>query len=675
MKFKIFLLICFSLTAIFSQNKRALKPEDLYKIVSVSDPQISPDSKWISFTASVPNLEDNKSNSDIWIVSRDGSQIKKLTNSPGADFKAKWLKSGSALVFISDRLGSDALFLINADGGEAELISEAEFDFSNFVISEDDKFIVAEARTQLDDKEYFENWTKKELPLCEARTIDRLLFRQWNTWLGDERNQLFKIDFASGVITNLIAEDIDVPPVSLTSNHDFDVSPDGLNLCYVANIDSQLAVSTNHDLFVKDLLTDVITKITSNLAKDSQPHYSPDGNYIAFTSMNKPGYESDTEVLTLYNTKSGEIERITDSIDISVEEIVWSDDSRYLFFNALEKGRCNIYRSDLQGNLTQLTYEGYDVDIQVSSDENFITFARSFNHMPYEIFKLDLQNNEVSQLTNFNKNFLEEIDLPVLEDFWFIGAEGDSVHGFIQRPPNFDSSKKYPVILTIHGGPQNMWADRLMTRWFTFPLISSPGYVGVFINPRGSSGYGAKFREEVSRDYGGRCYTDLMNGLDYVIENYDFVDEERQAAIGGSFGGYMVNWIIGHTDRFKCVVSHASLYNLISFYGATEELWFPAWDMGDTPWTDKAIYEKWSPHNYAQNFSTPTLVTHGLNDFRVPFAESLQLFTALRRQGVDSRLVVFPDDAHVIYKSQNNVRWWKEIHLWFEKYLKGFTSM
>jgi dipeptidyl aminopeptidase/acylaminoacyl peptidase len=290
--------------------------------------------------------------------------------------------------------------------------------------------------------------------------------------------------------------------------------------------------------------------------------------------------------------------------------------------------------------------------------------------MPYEIFKLDLQNNEVSQLTNFNKNFIEEIDLPVLEDFWFTGAEGDSVHGFIQRPPNFNSSKKYPVILTIHGGPQNMWADRLMTRWFTFPLISSPGYIGVFINPRGSSGYGAKFREEVSRDYGGRCYTDLMNGLDYVLENYDFVDEKRQAAIGGSFGGYMVNWLIGHTDRFKCVVSHASLYNLISFYGATEELWFPAWDMGDTPWTDKAIYEKWSPHNYAQNFSTPTLVTHGLNDFRVPFAESLQLFTALRRQGVDSRLVVFPDDAHVIYKYQNNVRWWNEIHRWFEKYLK-----
>ena len=215
-----------------------------------------------------------------------------------------------------------------------------------------------------------------------------------------------------------------------------------------------------------------------------------------------------------------------------------------------------------------------------------------------------------------------------------------------------------------------MWADRFMTTWFTFQLVCSPGYVGVFINPRGSSGYGSKFREEVSLDYGGKCYNDLMKGLDYVIENYDFVDADKQVAIGGSFGGYSVNWIMGHTDRFDCIVSHAGLFNLMSFYGATEELWYPAWDMGSTPWDEPELYNKWSPHNYVKNIKTPTLVTHGELDFRVPFAESLQLFTALQRKGVPSRLIVFHDEGHGIEGLQNNIRWWKEMHRWFETYLK-----
>jgi dipeptidyl aminopeptidase/acylaminoacyl peptidase len=215
-----------------------------------------------------------------------------------------------------------------------------------------------------------------------------------------------------------------------------------------------------------------------------------------------------------------------------------------------------------------------------------------------------------------------------------------------------------------------MWADRFMSSWFTFQLVCSPGYAGIFINPRGSTGYGSEFREQVSRDYGGRCYRDLMKGLDYILDNYDFVDAERLAAMGGSFGGYSVNWIMGQTGRFDCIVSHAGLYNLTSFYGATEELWFPEWDMGKSPWDEPELYHKWSPHRLAGEFGTPTLVTHGQKDFRVPFAESLQLFTALKRQGVASRLVVFPDEGHVISAPQNNVRWWMEIHRWLEEYLK-----
>jgi dipeptidyl aminopeptidase/acylaminoacyl peptidase len=237
------------------------------------------------------------------------------------------------------------------------------------------------------------------------------------------------------------------------------------------------------------------------------------------------------------------------------------------------------------------------------------------------------------------------------------------------KPPGFVEGKKYPLVLTVHGGPQGMWADRFMVTWFNFQLVSSKGYVGLFLNPRGSEGYGSEFKAQVSRDYGGRCYEDLMRGLDAALERYEFIDRSRMAVIGGSFGGYAVNWIIGHTDRFRCAVSHAGLYNLTSFFGATEEIWFPAWDMGSTPWDEPELYDRWSPHRFAGGFKTPTLVTHGELDFRVPFAESLQLFTALKQRKVPARLVAFPDEGHVIEKPQNNVRWWKEIHRWLEKHL------
>jgi dipeptidyl aminopeptidase/acylaminoacyl peptidase len=226
------------------------------------------------------------------------------------------------------------------------------------------------------------------------------------------------------------------------------------------------------------------------------------------------------------------------------------------------------------------------------------------------------------------------------------------------------------MVLVIHGGPQGMWADRFMDTWWTFPLVSTPGYVGLFLNPRGSDGYGAQFKAEVSRDYGGKCYEDLMAGVDAVIAEYGFVDAGRLAVVGGSFGGYSTNWIIGHTDRFKAAVSHAGLFNLMSFFGATEELFYATWDMGDAPWDDPELFDKWSPHNHAESFSTPTLVTHGELDYRVPFAESLQLFTALQHRDIPSRLVVFPDEGHVILGPQNNVRWWREIHRWLGMYLE-----
>ena len=668
-KFSLIVMIIVITFSISFAQKKPLTAEDMYKIREVYDPQVSPDGQWIAYTVAVASIEKNSHNSDIWLIPVNGGTPRQITASPESDHSPRWSPDSKQIAFISDRNGESNVYLININGGEAKQVTFSDFSLGGPVWSKDGKYILCTSRVLPEGKTDIENWTEEELPECEARTTDHLLFRQWDRWLGDKRNHLFLVDMSNGEVQDVTPGDYDNPPVTLSTNHDYDISPDGKEIAFTRNIDKLMTMSTNHEIFIKNLETNEETKITTNPAYDSQPYYSPDGKYIAYVSMQKPGYESDRRCLTIYNRGTKEIKRITESLDRSSAAMVWALDSKRIYFYGRVEGRSPIYEVDLAGNVKQIVNDGYNINLTITPDGKKLVFNRGYNHMPYEVFTLDLANNETKQLTNTNEEFLAEYDLPKLEEFWFEGADGDKVQGFILRPPGFDASKKYPAVLTIHGGPQNMWADRFMTDWWTFQLVSSPGYVGVFINPRGSAGYGSKFREQVSREYGNRTFTDLMKGMDYVIANYDFVDSDKLAAIGGSFGGYSVNWINGHTDRFKCIVSHASLFNLTSFWGATEELFYASWDLGDSPWEDKELFEKWSPHNYVQNFKTPTLVTHGLNDYRVPYGESLQLFTALQMRGIPSRLVSIPGEGHVITGIQNNIRWWKEMHCWLATYL------
>ncbi|HER43508.1 MAG TPA: S9 family peptidase, partial [Candidatus Eisenbacteria bacterium] len=272
-------------------------------------------------------------------------------------------------------------------------------------------------------------------------------------------------------------------------------------------------------------------------------------------------------------------------------------------------------------------------------------------------------------LTDINEEILANLEMNPVEEFWFEGADGARVHGMIVKPPFFDGGEKYPLILLIHGGPQGAFGDDFHYRW-NAQMFAAPGYVVAMINPRGSTGYGQEFTDEISGDWGGKAYIDLMNGVDHLLEAFPFIDGDRMAAAGASYGGYMVNWIEGHTDRFDCLVSHAGVYNLTSMYGATEELWFPEWEFGGTPWSSKETYAKWSPHEFAADFVTPCLVVHGENDFRVPYGEGLQLFTALQRQGVPSKLLFFPDEDHFVRKPLNAELWWRTLHEWFAAYLR-----
>lgn len=651
---------------IMAGEKRAMMPEDYYALSSISDPQVSPDGKRIIYAVSVPDIENNSSNRDLWIIPFEGGKPRRLTHQPESDGSPVWSPCGKKIAFISGRSGTDNIWLLSMDGGEAVQLTDSETDLDSPIWSRDGRFILCTSRVTPQDDPDPENPLEEELPKCKARTINRLLFRQYNTWLGDERNHILLISVEDGTIRDLTPGDFDTPPVSLSSSHDFDISPDGEEVCYVRTDAEVLALSTNHEIYTMGLESGLSRKMTTNPALDREPHYSPNGMYIAYAAMSKPGYESDTQHLAVYDRHSGESRRLTQSLDRSVRNIVWHPGGKRLYFVSQELGRSHIFTVDIQGRqVDRLTEEGYNTNLSITPDGKHLIFMRSVAHRPVEIFTMPSKGGPVRQITDLNTQAAAQFDLPPVEDIWFTGAQGDRVHGLLIKPPMIEDGRKYPLVLVVHGGPQGMCSDS----WGSRRLITAPGYGALLLNPRGSTGYGAKFREEVSRDYGGRCYDDLMAGLDYVIEHFDWIDSDRLAAMGGSFGGYMVNWIMGHTDRFKCLHCHAGLYNLVSFFGATEELWFPAWDMGKTPWDEPELYAKWSPHTYAANFKTPTLISHGELDYRVPIGEGLMLFTALQVQGVPSRFLYFPDESHGIRKIQNALRRWKEIFRWFETYL------
>ncbi len=298
----------------------------------------------------------------------------------------------------------------------------------------------------------------------------------------------------------------------------------------------------------------------------------------------------------------------------------------------------------------------------------YVVHTRHSANKPVEIYRSRLDAEESTPLTKENTSLAEALDIPPAETFTFEGSGGAKVGGLLLKPPGFDPNKKYPVVFLIHGGPQGAWHDEWHNRW-NYGMFTSPGYVGVAINPRGSTGYGQEFTDQISRDWTGRVYEDLMKGLDHALEAYPFLDRERIAALGGSYGGFMVNWIAGHSDRFKALVSHAGVFDLHSMYFSTEELWFAEWEFGGPPWKSPKIYEEQSPSRFVDNFKTPTLVIHGALDFRVPDAQGFSMFTALQRKGVASRLVYFPDEGHWIAKPGNRVLWWSEVHLWLAKYL------
>ncbi|MFZ0389438.1 MAG: S9 family peptidase [Calditrichia bacterium] len=676
-KFLSFILIFFISLPLMAE-KKAFSIEDLYHIKGVSGPQVSPDGKQVVFSVTEYNLAEGTQNSDLYLMNSDGGNVRRLTRNSSTDHRPRWSEDGRKIYFMSGRNKGEQLWEMPLNGGEPRQLTYFPDGISNPEISTGGEKVVFSSRVYPEcgaDTSCNLKISKAmdEGPL-QAHMADSLLYRHWTSWKDGTRRHIFVQPLhtengSGGNIIDLSPGNYESPSFSLAGATGYDISPDGKELCFVSNRDSNEAETTNKDLWLVSLSGGQVKNITdNNEAYDGNPLYSPDGRYIAFLKQVVPTYEADRFRLALYDRKSGGFRVLTEDFDYWVSDFQWAPDSRSIFFTAEVKGQVPLYKVDINGGKVQPVLDAKTIgSFDISADGKWIYFSRRAIAEPTEIYRATASGKDLQRLTVFNKEIEDSVDIRPAEELWISSPTGKKIHTFLIKPHDFDPGKKYPLIVNVHGGPQSQWADAFRGDWQVYP---GAGYVLAFPNPHGSTGYGQEFTEAISKDWGGKVYQDVMAVTD-SLSKLPYVDAERMGAMGWSYGGYMMMWLEGHTKRFKALVSMMGVYNLASMYGTTEELWFPDWDLGGAPWENPDMYKKWSPHNYVKNFSTPCLVITGEKDYRVNFTESLQFFTALQKMGVPSRLIVFKNDGH--WPSYiKSMPFYYNAHLdWFHKYLGG----
>ncbi len=659
----------------FSQQKHPITVEDLWKVGRVSDPQVSPDGRTVAYEVTSYSMEENEGWTNIYLVSIDGGEVRELDTGFKSSSDPVWSPDGKEIAFVAaDSSGVSQVYVEDAAGGPASRLTNIALGVSGLLWSSDGRHIAFASDVFpecLTDSCNAARENELENGKVKAKFFTHLPYRVWNYWKDGKRSHLFVVNVDSGTTVDLTPGDYDTPPIDLGGRMDYSFSPDGKEVCYVKNTAQMVAVSTNNDLFTVSVDGGASKRITANPANDNQPLYSPDGRYIAYRAQMIPGFESDRSRLMLYDRKDGRLVNLTMKYDRSVDEVVWSPDGKVLYFNADDEGYHNIFKVDVStGIVVRLTHHSTNEDMTITHDGKYLVFLRQSVTHPDDIYKMDIATGKVTQLTHANDALLSQLDMNPWEPFWFDGAGGTKVEGFIIKPPDFDPHKKYAMVYLVHGGPQGQWMDEFHYRW-NAEMFAAPGYVAVMVNPRGSTGYGQKFTDEISGDWGGKVFVDLMNGVDYAVRHYKFIDKNRIAAAGASYGGYMMNWMEGHNDKgiFKCLVSHDGVYDAVSMFGSTEELWFPIWEFKGTPWTNPKLYHKWSPSSYVKNFKTPMLVIHGQEDFRLDVSQGFQLFTALQMMHVPSEMLYFPNEYHFVTKPQDARLWWDTVLGWIGKYV------
>lgn len=673
-------------------EKRPFALDDLLAIERVSDPQLSPDGQWVAYSLRQPNAAKSAATSQIWIIPSGGGSPRQLTKHAKGASRPRWSPDGKSIAFLSARSGSQQIWLVPAKGGEPRQITKLSTGADNHLWSPTGKTLVFTSDVWPDLKgDDAQRKKQKEIDDSgiQAKVIDSLLYRHWNEWRDGKRTHVFAATMAGGPERDLTPGDFDAPPFSLGGPDGFAVSPDGQWLAFTrgplkpgtnSSRDFE-AWSTDANLCLVPMTGGEITCLTTaNQGWDGSPVWSPDGRFIAYRSQAREGYEADLFRLAVVERATGTTRYLAADTDRAVDEILWAPDGKTIYFSAEDEGSAALYAvafaNGAQSGVTRRILGGSHFSgLGLAPDASFLIGTIDSLTRPPEVARVKLSDAAANPsvrpelLTHVNDARFAGLLTPSVESVHYAGAGGTPIQAWVMKPPGYVAGKRYPLLYFIHGGPQSAWKDAFSYRWCT-ALFAAHGYVVMQPNPRGSTSFGQKFSEDISGDWGGACYEDLMKGVDWAIAQ-GWADPDRMGALGGSFGGYMVNWILGHTDRFKVLVSHAGVFNLESKYGSTEELWFPEWDLGGTPWKHTgSSYEKFSPHRFAANFKTPTLVTHGQLDYRVPVEQGIQLFTTLKRQGVEARFLYYPDEGHWVLKPKNSRLFYQTVTDWVDRFLK-----
>ena len=720
-----------------AQTKRPMTFEDMMKMKRLGETAVSPDGKWLAYSVTTADLEQNTRTAELWLQAIAGGQPQKLAVGQPGDGGLDFAPDGKRILFLSDRDRGQQIWLadFNPDTGtasNARKLTSLSTEADNAKWSPDGKSIVftsgvypdCPAITTTDFETGNSCNAVRDAALAaskvKAKIFTHLLYRHWNHYNDDKRTHLFLLSAETGEMRDLTPNDPhNVPPEYPTDplGCGCAFSPNGKELAFTENLDPVRAISTNADIFTLDLTNPAAkpVKVSTSPGGDFSPAYSPDGKYLAWRSQARAGYEADKFRLMVYDRAAKTTKdllkdsklpnRAPANFDNWVDEFAWTDDSQHILFVSGEKGEAPIYRigivSEELRRMGRATGEWSAINPILLNGVESVLGSLVRVDRPPEVVIGDLEkmddgvrtirvfssdSNKPSQditpnaydptaITHLNDTLLSQLDLPKMESFWFTAKDGTKLEGFIIRPPGFDAAKKYPVKFLIHGGPQGAWGDSWSYRW-NAELFAANGYVVVMINPRGSVGYGQAIVDGVNGDWGGKPFTDLMEGLDYAELHYPFIDKTRECALGASYGGYMANWILGHTNRFKCIVSHDGMFNPESAFGTTEEDWFNIWEFKGHPWDyygkpdGENPYRKWSPALSAKNFKTPTLVVHGQLDYRLDVSEGFQLFDTLQLLKVPSKMLYFPDEGHWVLKPQNSQLWWKTVNDWVDEWTK-----
>jgi dipeptidyl aminopeptidase/acylaminoacyl peptidase len=661
--------------AVHAQAKRPMTVNDLLTAVRVGDPQLSPDGRRVLFTRTTTAMPSGARNADIWMVPADGSApASPFIEGPKSDNSPRFIPGGARVAFISSRDGAPQLFVADGDGKNVKAITNISAGVQPpFNVSPDGKYVsfVSDVYPSCNDEACNKSTREaEEKDPVKVHTLTRLPYRHWNEWWETVRHHVFVTEISTGATRDVTPGDFDSPP------HNYEdaaiaFSPDSREIAFVSKRDARDAEmwSTNHEVFVVPVTGGTAKKITVNAAADMQPTYSSDGKSIIVRAQRRAGFEADRWYLDVYDRATGAKRTVFTTPDLSVDDFRFSPDGATIWFSATSNGSVNLYTVPAAGGVPKLVAKGGAIG-EVTPAAAFAVVSKSTLMSPGELFRVNTDGT-MKQLTNENGAWLNTVAMTAPASMTVTGAAGAKVQYWLVKPPNFDPAKKYPVVFMIHGGPQGDWADAWSYRWNP-SLWAAQGWVVAAPNPRGSTGFGQKYVDEISQDWCGKVMTDL-NAVFTAVSAMPFVDAKRSGVAGASYGGYAVDWLIGHTNRFNVAVSHDGVYNLESMANSTEELWFSEWEFGGKPTSAvaKANFARCSPHHSADKIKTPTMVITNEQDFRVPVDQGLQLFTALRRNGVPSRGLVFPDEGHWVLKPVNSKRWHEEVFGWIAKNIDG----